>query len=112
GNFHGSVHQRNSGMVLRSSKGDRSVEVQLPGESDQVSELKMPMSPGQFYGEDPQFSPEGVDLRYSKSRSGMTDREIASTLPSGTPEGRATRAEIESALGLKQTDETPEMDQS
>lgn len=98
------------GMTLRTKNGDRSFEVQLPAERG-VSDVLVPMSPE--YGIGGNRAPANeLDSRYESMKSQPSDREIAGTFTRTNPETDLRRSNIETGLGLKASDELPNMDQS
>jgi tetratricopeptide (TPR) repeat protein len=97
-------------IILRTKKGDRSVEVELPKTNQEMTDFVIPISPAfrdvGFGSRAPASSGmAGLDETYKERAQGMTDREILASLPQGVPEDLAHRAEIEQGLGLVPTDE-------
>lgn len=109
----GAESQKSQNMVLRTKKGDRAVEVELPNRPQEVSDLIIPLSPSFKDGEpsSEESNPNGIDTRYSNRAPSSTDREIMASLPQGLPEDEAKRNEIERELGLIAT-ENPQNDQN
>ncbi len=103
-------------LILRTKKGDRSVEVELPRSSQDMSDFTIPISPAfrdTERGPASANSVDGVDNRYSEKRPGLADREIASTFPRNQPQDESKRREVEKGLGLMPSDDdTPEQDRS
>lgn len=96
-------------ITLRTKRGDKAVEVELP--QSQGSELHVPMNPN--FTSEVAANPSGLDYQYVKERPSIADREIASTFnKNDDPVADAKRQEIENALGLQQSDELPSMDES
>jgi tetratricopeptide (TPR) repeat protein len=122
----------NENIVLRTKKGDRAVEVELPGGAGQASDFHLPLSPafsdsarspasfgGSTYvgGWAAASSLAGLDRTEEGTLAsrppGYTDREIAATFPQTEPELDAPRRELESSLGLvPSADPTPQRDSS
>ncbi len=98
------------GMTLRTKNGDRSFEVQLPAERG-VSDVLVPMSP-EFGVARTNASVGELDSRYESIKSQPSDREIAGTFVRSNPENDLRRNQIETGLGLKSSDELPNMEQS
>jgi tetratricopeptide (TPR) repeat protein len=105
-------------IVLRTKKGDRAVEVELPGSAGEMTDFMIPISPAfEEQGRRPASASgaEGalVDERYRERGPGITDREITSRLPRNLPEDEGKRREVETGLGLIQAeDPTPQSDKS
>jgi tetratricopeptide (TPR) repeat protein len=96
-------------MILRTKKGDRSVEVELPKSSQDMTDFVIPVSPA---FKDTDRAPAS-ESSYMQKRPGMADREIASTFPQSTPQDEGKRREVEQGLGLiPSEDDTPEQDRS
>lgn len=119
GNFYEAAKHRNENVILRTKKGDRSIEVEMPSRGEeQLADLVVPMSP-QFAdtgsGRGPASTGDGygLDAKYQEQRPGLTDREIAQSMPQGSPEMAGKRSEIEEGLGLVGADDSaPENDKS
>lgn len=96
-------------LVLRTKKGDRSVEVEFANGGKQLSEFVIPVSPAfeasTSSGRNPASAGNSWDSSYLQRKSGPTDREIARALPKGSPTDDAQRREIEEGLGLRESDE-------
>jgi len=116
-----SAQQQRENIVLRTKKGDRSVEVELPGSTAEMSEFQIPLSPS--FRDDHRRGPASIgganasgsyaDETYKGRAPSITDREIATTFPQGRPEDDGNRREVESGLGLVPAeDPTPPADQS
>lgn len=103
-------------LVLRTRKGDRAVEVELPAGSAQMTDLVIPVAPA-FNETSSGRSPasvvdDGTDT-YQAQAPTMADREITRAFPQASAENEATRRDIEQGLGLVPTqDSTPEAAQS
>jgi hypothetical protein len=96
-------------MILRTKKGDRSVELELPGDSQRLSDFVLPVSPAfKNSGRNPssedsaQGSEEivGSDQSYKTRAPSMTDHEIVKEFPQGLAEDEGKRREIEQSLNL------------
>jgi hypothetical protein len=104
-------------IVLRTKKGERSIEVELPASQGALSDFTIPVSPA--FRDQAARSPasglgEGfMDERYRERTPSLSDREIASTLPRATAEDEGQRREIETGLGLSESQEgVPDTDRS
>ncbi len=104
-------------IVLRTRKGERSVEVELPANQGALTDFAIPMSPA--FRDDTGRSPASrasdgvIDERYRERAPSLTDREITGTLPQAKPEDEAKRREVETGLGLAESPEgAPESDRS
>ncbi len=120
GNPFGNYYNNGSGgkenIILRTKKGDRSVEVELPGSTAEMTDFTLPLSPS-FREDNRRYSAGAdggsIDERYHDRQPGITDREIAQTFPQGKPEDEGNRRDVESGLGLVQAeDPTPQSDKS
>jgi hypothetical protein len=96
---------QNSNMVLRTKKGDRSIEIELPRVDQGMTDFVIPVSP--HFKDGTGRSPASisqqdglVDETYRDRRASYTDREIISGLPTGAPEDADRRRLIEDGLGL------------
>jgi tetratricopeptide (TPR) repeat protein len=101
-------------IVLRTKKGDRSVEVELPAGSAQLTDLTIPMSPAfreaGAAGRNPASSDVGP---YVPKTPTMADREITRSFPQATAQSEGTRRDIEQDLGLVASeDSVPEGNES
>lgn len=101
-------------IVLRTRKGDRAIEVELPGQHGAMTDFVVPVSPAfRDAGRGPASVDGEVDERYLGRRPGMSDREITRTLPNNLPEHEGDRREVETALGLVPSeDDRPDDDSS
>jgi tetratricopeptide (TPR) repeat protein len=100
-------------IVLRTKKGDRSVEVELPNRAGELSDLVVPMSPAfKEAGRGP--AGDGtLDNHYQERRPSISDRELTSGLPQGLAEDEGRRREVETGLGvIPSEDSAPAADQS
>lgn len=109
-------------MIFRSKKGDRSVEVQLPASTQQMSDLVIPISPAfkdEVKGRSPASSgagysmESGIDENYKQRGPTLSDREITQNLPQGLAQDESKRREIEQGLNLSPApDNSPDHDKS
>ena len=105
----------NENIILRTKKGDRSVEVELPGGKADMTDFVLPMSPSfKEPGRTPASSGEtGIDDRFKDRQPSITDREITHRLSEVPVEDEAKRREIEGGLGVSAAEEsTPQADKS
>ena len=111
----------NQGIVLRTKKGDRSIEVELPAGKGDLTDFVVPMSPhfketvkgGTYRGGPSQSGDSLYDDSYRETKPGYSDREIMSNMSRGTPEDEAKRREVEGDLGIMASeDEVPGRDLS
>lgn len=95
-------------VVLRTKKGDRSVEVELPNRHGQMGDLVMPVSPA---FKDGSRSPANIDPEadqsYKQRAPSISDREIAATLPQSSSENEGGRREVEAGLGVMPSEDGP-----
>ena len=92
-------------MILRTKKGDRSVEVEIPGDSQRLSDFVLPMSPT---FKDSMRSPSStqdskvneIDDSYRNKSPSFSDREITQNLPHGLQEDLGRQKNIEEGLNL------------
>jgi len=96
--------------TLRTRKGDRTVELEVPVDSS-AADISMPLSANLKNDQYP-LQPGELDRRYEGMKPSRGDREIATTFPNGTPDEDYRRHEIEKGLGLEPSDEPPNMDES
>lgn len=107
-------------IVLRTKKGDRSVEVELPGSNAAMTDFVIPVSPafrdtqpgGRGLASASGYDPE-VDQNFKERRPSITDREITAQFPSTVPGQEGEQREVEVGLGLSETDDVaPAADRS
>jgi hypothetical protein len=96
------VKESQSMVTLRTTKGDRTVEVELPGGIQDLSDFVLPLSP--HFSNNPSRSIASVsdgflDESYKEHLSGLTDKEIEASVKKTTPLDMK-RKEIESHLNL------------
>ncbi len=101
--------ESNNNITFRTRRGDQSVEVELPNRYG--SDLEVPMNP-KFTSAGSERNVNGVDYTYLDQKPTVADREIASTFGSGSIADEKRKREIEQSLGLQESDELPNMDQS
>lgn len=99
-------------VILRTKKGDRAVEIELPGKFGETTDLVVPMSPAfaergrgiaSVSGEEVE-----MDQTYKQKPPSFSDREIVSQLPKSSLDEK-TRFEVEGGLGLTTSeDSTPD----
>lgn len=111
GDYRGDQNNANQMMVLRTKKGDRSVELQIPGGMQELTEFVLPVSPA-FKDSAESFTgsagPNGIDETYKNHTATLSDREITGTFPHGTLEDEQRRKDIEQGLNLAPNeDESP-----
>ena len=114
-NSHGSGDRAmgGGGMIYRSKKGDRSIEIEMPSQPSTVSDFVIPVSP-QFRdaGRNP-ASEGGIDETYREKKPNMADREITGSFPQTAQEDQAKQKEVELALGVAPSEEShPDGDRS
>lgn len=119
GNYYQNGQGPKDNIILRTKKGDRSVEVELPGSSAEMTDFQIPISPA--FRDDRRRSPASagynsepsIDDSYRDRVPSITDREIAQTFPQGRPEDDGNRREVEAGLGLVPAeDPTPQAEHS
>lgn len=95
------AYAANQTMILRTKKGDRSVEIEIPRAAQDISDFSIPVSPA-FRESSRGIASEGDSLEEgTRDRPPtQTDREITAGFPQGAPEDEAKRNEIERGLGL------------
>lgn len=97
-------------MVLRTKKGDRAVEIELPGESQNLSEFVLPVSPA--FRESSRSLASGlamnssdsgnslIDESYKNHTPTLSDREITQSFKNYSSENDSRIREIEKDLNL------------
>lgn len=108
-------------MILRTKKGDRTVELEIPGDTQNLSELVIPLSPA-FQGNErgpasnrnrPTDATGMLDESYKNRAPSSSDRGILQTRTQGLPEDELKRHEIEESLSLALSeDSAPEASSS
>lgn len=132
GDFYTNNKELQPPMILRSKRGDESVEIEMPKYSQDNTDFVIPMGPlstGSHAGRglaslsapslDPgmgapaESAPPSVDDSFKDRKATPADHEIVSTFPQGLPEDDGKRRDIEQSLGLVPTnDPTPDHDKS
>ncbi len=113
--YEGKSNNRES-VVLRTKKGDRSVEVELPGDTASFSDFTVPVSPAFTDGHalrrnQGAYSSEN-DSAWRDQKPTFSDREITSNFPKG-PASASVRNDLEHELGvLPSEDSVPVQDTS
>jgi tetratricopeptide (TPR) repeat protein len=116
GNFKAAAPAQSSNLTLISKRGDRSMQVELPENNE--SEITVPMNQkdsarGGAESAVGETAENGVDYQYMKQKPTIADREIASTFNSADDAvNDGKKREIENGLGLQQSDEPIDMDES
>lgn len=97
-------HEESKNMIFRTKRGDRSVEVEIPSQDQDISDFTVPISPAfrDVQGRSP-ASPY-LDDSYAGKKPTYSDREISSNMSHGTLDDTNTRSKIERGLGLVQSD--------
>jgi tetratricopeptide (TPR) repeat protein len=109
---------RSQNLILRTKKGDRSVEIELPRDSQAMTDFTIPVSPAfrdSAQGRDPaSASGSGEGTPYVKLPPTMADHEITRNFPQGASNDQeGERRSIEEGLGVMPTeDSVPSSDQS
>lgn len=102
-------------MILRSKKGDRSVELEIPEDRNRQNDFYIPISPN---FKDTARSPasdggEEVQQDYQGHAPTLSDREITHGFSQGLQEDEKRRQEIEAGLHLAPSEDSiPESSQS
>jgi tetratricopeptide (TPR) repeat protein len=91
------------GMILRTKKGDQAVELEVPVDSQGMSDFVVPTN--RFMNKSELTEESGIDNSYKDHRAGLSDREIAQTMAQGSPQDAADRKEIEQVLNLRETED-------
>jgi len=99
------------GVILRTRKGDRSVEVEIPRDEIQgLTDLTIPLSPAFREGA---ADGTGDTTAATLPPPSQTDRAIARAFPAASGAGESRMRETEQSLGLRPTeDATPESEVS
>lgn len=103
GDFYANSNESRDPIILRTKKGDRSVEIELPRSAQNMTEFTIPISPA--------FKDTGSTGAGSRgiaslgeptlpSTPSAADREITRQFPQSLPGGEASRRQIEQSLGL------------
>ncbi len=98
-------------LTLRSRSGDQTFEVQIPERLD--SDMVIPLAVSAYSSDQITKNSQGLDRTYLERKPLTSDREIVSSFQSNrSPAAESKMKEIESGLGLQQSDEPLNMDQS
>lgn len=115
-------HSQN--MILRTKKGDRAVEIELPRDSQNMTDFTIPVAPAFRESGGGHRSPASVDdgssvesgsddAAYTKLPPTMADREITRSFPQSPEDKDGERRSIEEGLGLMPTEDSiPSSDES
>jgi tetratricopeptide (TPR) repeat protein len=92
-------------LILRTKKGDRSVEIELPRSAQEMTDFTIPISPAfkDTQSRSPASSSDAgasSDDSYKTQAPTLADREITRSFPQGHPQDEGNRREIEQGLGL------------
>jgi tetratricopeptide (TPR) repeat protein len=110
GPYNGGTGPDKENIILRTKKGDRSVEVEFPNDGDnKVSDFVIPVSPAFNDKRGLASEPGPLDDSVKKRPPSYSDREISAKFPKNLPEDEGRRTELERDMGLVASDnETPE----
>jgi tetratricopeptide (TPR) repeat protein len=97
GDFNSAQGEQRDALILRTKKGDRSVEIELPRSAQQMTEFTIPVSPA-FKESSTGGSREIASV--TPTGPSAADREITRQFPQSLPGGEASRRQIEQGLGL------------
>lgn len=104
-------------MILRTKRGDGTVEVEIPRANQDLSDFVIPITaatapaaggraPASVATNETASGTEGLgEDPYKDHEASLSDREILKTLPQNLPEDEAKRREIEQELGLVRADD-------
>jgi tetratricopeptide (TPR) repeat protein len=115
GDYYYGPNANKESVILRTKKGDRSVEVELPGSTGAMTDFVVPVSPAFQDGGRPAMSADGatIDEKYMERHPSISDREITSHFNQAGAGNEAGRREVETGLGVMPAeDETPQHDRS
>jgi tetratricopeptide (TPR) repeat protein len=109
GDFYGTSKEPNQNVILRTKKGDRSIEVELP-KGNEMSDFVIPVSPA---FKDSNRNPASLsedqaldDESYKSKAPTVADREITRSFPQGELKDEGQRRDIETGLGLMPSEDT------
>ncbi|MFZ9596156.1 MAG: hypothetical protein ACO3A2_08775 [Bdellovibrionia bacterium] len=105
--------ENHQNMILRTKKGDRSVELEIPGDRRNLSEFVLPVSPAfknsgrglTSLSGSMMDSPEMVDESYKNRAPTFSDRDIVNRFPQGAAEDESRIRDIERTLDLVPSEE-------
>ncbi len=112
--YYDSASAKSENVTLRSKKGDRSVEVEIPQNSADRTDFAIPVNAA-FKNDRSLASVDdrNIDDSYRQRKTTASDREITSNFPKTVEAYEGDRREIETQLGVMPSeDETPDQDQS
>lgn len=92
-------------VVVRTKKGDRAVELEIPARDSEVSEWVVPVAP---QGRAPAAAESGPESRvqdYGTRKPSSVDREIQRQMPQSPAEDIAVRRDLETDMGLQAVEE-------
>jgi hypothetical protein len=118
GDYYAKGEHDSGQIVLRSRKGDRSMEVELPKSNESFSDFSMPMSAGmREAGRGPASiagsGAEAPDETYRQRKPSIADREITGTFSQNQTANDERRQDVEKGLGLVPADDpTPQAESS
>jgi hypothetical protein len=107
----GPKNDASQSMILRTKKGDRSIELEIPGDSERLSEFVLPMSPAfkdstrTPASSDNSSTGTTLDESYKNRSASMSDREITRGFPQGSQEDQSKLRQIEKGLNLSPSDD-------
>lgn len=94
-------------LILRTKKGDGTVEMEIPQGHEGVSDFVIPISQeAQIQNREPASASDEADDE--TQAPGISDLEITRSFPRGTNETEGRRREIEKQLGLVPSDTPPQ----
>lgn len=102
-------------IILRTKKGDRAVEVELPSGDQAMTDFVVPVSPAfkEPGRSTSSISDQLIDESYKQRAPSAIDKEITNTFAQGSTENEGKRREIEQDLGLVTAEDSiPEGDTS
>jgi tetratricopeptide (TPR) repeat protein len=101
-------------MILRTKQGDRTLELEIPGDSNKLGEFALPLSPT-FLGSDrgPASAKNRstdatgmLDESYKNRAPSLSDRELLHSRSQGFPADEQKRHEIEESLSLSPSEDS------
>jgi tetratricopeptide (TPR) repeat protein len=103
--------EADANVILRTKKGDRTLELQLPGGYHDLSDFEIPLAPDFDAPKAISGSSSSIDDSYSSTTAGFTDKQILSGLEKPDPLDDQRRA-IEDQLNLVSADSPNEQKKS
>ena len=97
--------EQSAPVVVRSKKGDRAVEVEIPARNSEVSEWVVPVSPQGRSAASGEAEARTQTNDYGTRRPSSVDREIQRNMPASPAEDVAARRDLESEMGLQAVEE-------